>query len=155
MWTPETFPDADNVPWKLLIRANFVREVDAFVATAILAQLAQVASVEVTAQVTEAANKALRQAPADKLGRGARAEAMVAVADFIEICPPWWPWPWPRPWPWPGPRPWQQELNHPLEQLGTPYEGLVLQGALDLIDRVGSPGLQEGLGTVLKEIGHR
>ena len=155
MWTPEDFPGADNVPWQLLIRARFVRDVDAFVATAVVGQVARVASLDVATKVAQGAAEAMRGMPAEKLGRAARSDVFGAVADFIDICPPWPPWPRPRPWPWPwpGPWPWADGRENPFEQIGTPYEGIVLQGALDLVARVGSPQLQEQFGGVLKELG--
>lgn len=151
MWTQEDFPGADKVPWQLLIRARFVKELDALVATTIVNKVAQVASAKVVAQVATAAAEAMRAAPADKLSRTARSEALTAMADFIDICPPWWPWPWP----WPGPRPpwWFRDQENPFEQVGTPYEGLVLEGALDLLGRAGSPQLQEQLGGTIRELG--
>lgn len=160
MWTQEDFPGADQVPWQLLIRARFVKEVDALVATTIVNQLAQVASADVITKVATAAAEAMHAAPGDKLSRTARSEAITAMADFIDICPPWpWPrpWPWPPgpwPWPWPGPWPWTDGRENPLEKIGSPYEGLVLEGALDLLGRAGSAQLQERLGGVLKELGH-
>src|SRR5699024_2014550 len=116
MWTQEDFPGADKVPWQLLIRARFVKELDALVATTIVNKVAQVASAKVVAQVATAAAEAMRAAPADKLSRTARSEALTAMADFIDICPPWWPWPWP----WPGPRPpwWFRDQENPFEQVG-------------------------------------
>ena len=153
MWTVEDFPGADKVPWQLLIRARFVRDVDAFVATAVVGQVAHVASLDVATRVAEAAAGALRGMPAEKLGRAARGDAFGAIADFIDICPPWPPWPWPRPWPGPWPWPWADGRDDPFAQVGTPYEGIVLQGALDLLGRAGSPQLQEHLGGVIKELG--
>jgi hypothetical protein len=154
MWTPEDFPGADKVPWQLLIRARFVREVDAFVASTIVGQVARVASVEVAARVATVASEAMRAAPAERISRTGRSDALSAVADFIDICPPWpWPWPWPWPGPWPGPWPWLEGRENPFEKIGSPYEGVVIQGALDLVGRAGSPGLQEQLGGVLKEVG--
>lgn len=150
MWTAEDFPGADKVPWQLLIRARFVREVDAFVATAIVNKVAQVASVEVAARVATAAAEAMKSVPADKLNRTTRTDALSAVADYIDICPPWWPWPWP------GPRPprWFDGRESQFDKIGSPYQGLVLEGSLQLLERAGSPQLQEQLGGVLREVGH-
>lgn len=163
MWTVDDFPGADNVPWPLLIRARLVRDLDAFVATTVVHQVAQVASREVTTRIAEAAAEGMRAAPAEKVNRTARVDALDAVAAFIDICPPW-PWPWPRPprppwpWPWPGPGnyppgpyPWFEGQEHPWAKIGSPYQGAVLAGALDLVTRVGSQQLQEQLGGALKE----
>lgn len=152
MWTPEDFPGADNVPWQLLIRARFVRDVDAFVATAIVRQVSQVASFEVATRVAEAAAEGMKGAAAEKVSRTGRADALGAVADFIDICPPW-PWPWP--WPWPGPWPWLEGRENPWEKFGSPYQGTVLTGALDLLRKVGSPQLQERMGGLLEELTQR
>ncbi|SOC53582.1 hypothetical protein [Ornithinimicrobium cerasi] len=154
MWTPESFPGADKVPWQLLIRARYVREVDAFVASTIVGQVAHVASLDDAARVATAAAEATRAMPAERLSRTARGDALIAVADFIDICPPWpWPWPWPWPGPWPGPWPWFEGRENPFEKIGSPYQGIVLEGALDLLGRAGSPQLHEQLGGVLKELG--
>lgn len=150
MWTPEGFPGADKVPWQLLIRARLVRDVDAFVASTIVRQVTQVASVEVAARVATAAAEAMRSAPVEKLDDSTRGVAFRAVADFIDICPPW-PWPWP--WPWPGPLPWFEGRTNPLEGIASPYEGIVLEGALELLGQAGSHHLHEQLGGVLKEAG--
>lgn len=155
MWTAEDFPGADKVPWQLLIRARLVREVDAFVATTIVGEVARVASTDVAVRVATAASEALRQSPAKKVPGEVRIAAASAVADFIDICPPWpwpWPWPWPGPGPWPGPWPWADREGR-WEQVGHPYESLVLQGALELLDTAGSGPLQEQLGGVLREVG--
>lgn len=149
-WTFEDYPSADKVPWQVLIRARFVREVDAFVASTIVRQVTQVASVEVAAKIASAGAAATRETTADKVSRSTRSEALVAVADFIDICPPW-PWPWP--WPWPGPWPRFEGRENPFEKVGSPYEGIVLDGALDLLGRAGSPQLQERLGGALKDLG--
>lgn len=154
----------DKVPWPLLIRARLVRDLDAFVATTVVQQVAQVASIKVATRVAEVAAEGMRAAPVERLTRTARVDALDAVAEFIDICPPWpWPRPWPRPrpWPfpdpfpgpWPGPFPWFEGHEHPWENSGSPYQGAVLAGALDLVTRVGSPQLQEQMGGALKELG--
>lgn len=163
MWTAEDFPGADKVPWPLLIRARLVRDLDAFVATTVVHQVAQVASLEVTTRIAQAASEGLRAASAEKVDGTARIDALDAVATFLDICPPWpwprprppWPWPWPGPGPRPGPDPdpWPEGQEHPWQQIGSPYQGTVLAGALDLVAQVGSPQLQEQLGGALKELG--
>jgi hypothetical protein len=156
MWTAEDFPGADKVPWQLLIRARFVRELDVVIASTVVNRVMLVASPEVSAQVAMAASDALRTLPEEKASSEARLTAAVAVADFIDICPPW-PWPWPRPWPQPGPWPWPGPnpgpWPGPWEKISHPMADLVLRGAVDLLETAASPELARRLGDVLHEVG--
>lgn len=160
MWTADEFPGAEKVPWQLLIRARYVHDIDAFVATTIVQQVTQVATLDVATKIAAVAAESVQVDQAEKLERKVLADALSAVADFLDICPPWPPWPrppWPRPpWPWPGPwpGPWPfADREDPFEQIATPYQDVVLRGALDLVGQVGSPQLQERLGGALKEMG--
>ncbi|MFK5633419.1 hypothetical protein [Ornithinimicrobium sp. LYQ103] len=156
MWTGEDFPGADKVPWQLLVRARFVRELDVVIASTVVNRVMQVASPEVASQVALAASEAMRQLPDEKASGEARLTAAVAVADFLDICPPWpWPrpWPLPGPWPWPGPGPNPGPWPGPWEKISHPMADLVLRGAVDLLEKAASPELARQLSGVLHEAG--
>ena len=55
MWDSDNFPGADNVPWQLLIRARFAHEIDAILASVVVARVGAVASVDITRQVAAVA----------------------------------------------------------------------------------------------------
>ena len=60
MWTQDDFPGADHVPWQLLIRARFVHEIDAVIASRVVTRLAPALGRE----------KAVRLAAAGTVRRG-------------------------------------------------------------------------------------
>jgi hypothetical protein len=128
----------DNIPWQLLIRARFVHEIDALVASVVTQRVSQVATVEVARAVATAAQHAgasreVREASAEQ-----RVAALEAVLDWDDdLCPRR-----PHPWPWPGPR-------RVFDDLSDPVAGMVIAQALDLVKVAGSDHLQSTLGATL------
>ncbi len=139
MWTAEDFPGADSVPWPLLIRARHAYEIDAVVASTILRQVSQLASVAVTERLAEAAHTALADSPREEAGHDQRLNALTTMADFDELCPPWFRWPRPKP---------------RYDDISDPLLGLVVEGAMELVRSVGSESLNKTLGAVLQDIAH-
>ncbi len=145
MWDPENFPGADNVPWPLLIRARYQFEVDAHIASSVVAAVARFAPEEVTAKVAKAADSAVRKSMSERaeLSADQRVAFLGAVADWEdgELCPRWWRWPFP----WPPKKDWARELGDPIAYVA-------LQRGLDLITAAGSQQLQESLGGAIQGI---
>lgn len=141
MWTQEDFPGADKVPWQLLIRARYVDQIDALVASLVVEQVSRVASVSITQKLTEAAGTAVREAPHEKATANMRLGALGSVADFYDICPPGWPFRWP-----PRPKGHLDDFSHPMT-------GPVIEGALELVRSAGSEQLNKTLGSALQEVG--
>jgi len=141
MWDPDNFPGADHVPWQLLIRARYAHELDAVLASVVVARVGAVASVEITRKVAEVAAQAI-SADREKVSAATKVRAMSAAADFDD----WWcGTPWPRHWP---PKP------HGLfDDLSDPIAGLVIEQALTMVRGGGSEALQKSLGDVLAEAG--
>ena len=140
MWDIDHFPGADHVPWPLLIRARFVHQIDAVLASVIVNQVGAVASAEVTRAVARAAHETIGSGRAEDVTPEQRVAAFDAVLDFDDWCPTR-----PRhPWPWPGPRPRFEELSDPIAEV-------VLQQAYDLVQRAGSEDLKKTLGSTLAE----
>jgi hypothetical protein len=136
MWRSDDFP-GDNVPWQLLIRARYVHEIDAIVASIVYHQIAAVASTEVARQVAEAGQSAVHSS--DRATAEQKVSALSAVMDWDgPICgtryPGWWPH---------GP--------HRFEELSDPIIKVVLARAAELVNRAGSEELQKNLGSVLSE----
>ncbi len=141
MWDPDNFPGADNVPWQLLIRARFAHEVDAILASVVVARVGAVASVETTRKLTEVAAQAVVR-DREKMSSSSRVRALSAAADFDD----WWcGTPWPRHWP---PKP-----HGVFDDLEDPIAGLVVAQAHQMVQAGGSEALQKSLGEVLAEVG--
>lgn len=140
MWDPENFPGADNVPWQLLIRARFVHEVDAVLASVVVSRVGSVASVEVVRRLTEAAGQGLAR-DFERTSSSGRVRALSAAADFDDWCGT----PWPRPWP---PR-----RNPAFDDLADPVMPMVVAQAHRLVMSGGSEALQKSLGEALVEVG--
>lgn len=140
MWDPDNFPGADNVPWQLLIRARFVHELDAILASVVVARVGAVASVEITRKVAEVAAQAVG-AEREKVTAGTKVRAVSAVADFDDWCGT----PWPRRWP--------PKSHGVFDDLSDPMAGLVIEQALSMVRAGGSEALQKSLGEVLAEVG--
>ena len=142
MWDPDNFPGADHVPWQLLIRARYAHEIDAVIASYVVARIGAVASAELTFKIAEVASQTM---PAErvKATATARLNALSAIADFDD-----WPWcgtpPWPRHWP-PKPR--------GFDDLSDAVLPLVLERAAAFVRAGGSEQLQGSLGEVLNELG--
>jgi hypothetical protein len=140
MWTQDDFPGAQSVPWQLLIRARYVFEIDALVASTVVRAVATVGSRELTVKVAEAAAAGVRASERGvEAGDGQRVGFLRAAADWEDdgICPPWWPWHGPRP--------------HYVDDVGDPLVAIVLERAHALVDAAGSQQLQGALGAVLRE----
>ena len=141
MWDPENFPGADHVPWQLLIRARFAHELDAVLASVVVARVGAVSSVEITRKVAEVATQAIT-ADREKATATSKMRALSAAADFDD----WWcGTPWPRHWP---PKP-----HGVFDDLSDPIAELVIDQALTMVRAGGSEGLQKSLGEVLAEVG--
>jgi len=143
MWSQEEFPGAREVPWQLLIRARYTYEIDALIASTVVRAVATVGAQELTENVAEAARAGVAASE-----RGVRASAeqrtafLDAAADWEDgICPPWWPWPGPRP--------------HYVDGLGDPISAIVLASAVTLVTQGGSPALHTTLGSVLGQAAGR
>jgi len=138
MWTQDDFPGADHVPWQLLIRARFVHEIDAVIASRVVTRLAPALGRE----------KAVRLAAAGTVRRGKEEAtdahivgALRGLAAWEEgdgICPENWPFRWPP-------------KKKGFEDFDDPMVLAVIDGTFDLL-RSGSPALQESLGAALREI---
>ena len=141
MWDIDHFPGADHVPWQLLIRARYAHELDAVLASVVVARVGAVASVDITRQVASVAQDAIT-ADREKVTAATKVRAMSAAADFDD----WWcGTPWPRHWP-PKPR-------GVFDDLSDPIAGLVIEQALTMVRAGGSEALQKSLGEVLAEVG--
>ncbi len=141
MWTYDDFPGAKNVPWQLLIRARFVHEIDAVLASTIVRNLGGVASVSVTKTLIAAAEKALSDKRPTEVSAGQRAAAVIAVADWEELCP--------RPWPWP----WPPRRHLVFDELSDPITTVLAERAIQLVKAAGSEALQKSLGGALAKMG--
>lgn len=138
MWTIDDFPGANNVPWQLLIRARYVHEIDAVVASLVFNQVAAVASTEIAAHVAEAGRRTVHTS--DRATAEQKLTAMSAIMDWDgPVCgtryPGWWHH-------GPGPR---------FEGLSDPIAGVAFARAAELVNRAGSEELQKSLGSVLTE----
>jgi hypothetical protein len=141
MWDPENFPGADNVPWQLLIRARYAHEIDAVLASVVVARVGAVASLDVARKVAAVASDAIT-AEREKATAPAKVRALSAAAEFDD----WWCGnSWPRHWP---PKP-----HSVFDDLGDPISGLVIEQALTMVRAGGSEALQKTLGDVLAEVG--
>ncbi len=140
MWGPDDFPGASNVPWQLLIRARYVHEIDAVVASIAVAAIAAVAAEGVVGETARRAVTASSPAGRQAVAPEQQLSVLSAVADFDEFCGTL-----PRHWWGPGPRPKY------LDRFGDPVAQLVLDQVASLVDRAGSPALQEALGGTLAE----
>ena len=142
MWDPEHFPGADNVPWPLLIRARFQHEVDAILASTIVANLAGRVGDQLARQLAVAG----AQGVAASLREPTRSKAR--SGEFVNLLAEWDDWcgtKWPRwPFPWPGPRPGSELLD--------PAAVVLASKAIRLVELAGGPGLNEQLGSTLGEI---
>ncbi len=143
MWTEDGFPAADNVPWQLLIRARFAHEIEGYVASTVVRGVSHFAGARLSAEVAKVALDAVaesRRSPVE-LGAEERVRILNAVADWDgEICPPWWPWPFP-------PRP-----KH-LGDIDDPLIFEVLGAAIELARSVGAKGLAQNLAQVAEQLG--
>jgi hypothetical protein len=141
MWDPDNFPGADHVPWQLLIRARYAHEIDAVLASVVVARVGAVASDGVTRKVATVAQDAISP-DREKVSAAGKLRALSAAADFDD----WWcGTPWPRHWP---PKP-----HGVLDDLSDPIMGLVVEQALTMVRAGGSEALQKALGDVLDEVG--
>jgi len=141
MWDPDNFPGADHVPWQLLIRARYAHELDAVLASVVVARVGALASVETTRKVAEVATHAITP-EREKVTSAIKVRALSAAADFDD----WWcGTPWPRHWP---PKP-----HGVFDDLSDPIAGLVIEQALTMVRAGGSEALQKSLGDVLAEVG--
>lgn len=141
MWTSDDFPGADKVPWQLLIRARYLHQIDAVVASAVVQQVSRCASVEITEQVVRAATEGVSQSSREEASSEQRISALSSAMDFVDICPPNWPFRWP-------PRP-----KGRFEELSDPIAHVVLEGALEFVRAAGSDRLNKTLGETLHEVG--
>ncbi len=145
MWDSEHFPGANKVPWRLLIRARFVYEVDAVLASTIVRTVGSMASAGAGKALTVAAEKALADKRHAEVSAQQRVAALTALLDWDDWCGT----PWPRHWPWP-PRP-----HDVFDDLSDPVAALFADRALQLVKAAGSEALQKSLGGALaKMAGH-
>jgi hypothetical protein len=130
--------DLSHVPWQLLIRARTTSEVDAVIASVVLARLAEVGSVEAIRAVAEAAHGA-RGASTEPATAEQRLSALSAVADFDD----WFCGNGPR-------RPWPHR-GDVLDTVSDPVISIVADGARTLVG-AGSPALQKTVGEALAQL---
>ncbi|MFL6060167.1 MAG: hypothetical protein ACJ72E_02975 [Marmoricola sp.] len=123
------------VPWQLLIRARYVHEIDALIASTVIENIGRVAGSQVTRTLVEAAHAAGHAEP-----QAATPEQRVAALEAIddwERCgtryPHWWP------------------PHHHLgfDDLSDPVVVVLQARAFDLVRAVGSERLQQTLGSAL------
>ncbi|PZQ92027.1 MAG: hypothetical protein DI534_03570 [Leifsonia xyli] len=142
MWTSDDFPGADRVPWQLLIRARFVHEIDAIVASRITRALAAVLPAKAVSEFGRVAARAAAASPREEAGPEVTVRALRAYDDFEEICPRW-PWPWPGHGPWPHP--------HGPEEFVDPIVLVTIDGARELL-AAGTPDFQKSVGAALDDL---
>ena len=140
MWDAEHFPGVNNVPWQLLIRARYAYEIDAVLASVVVARVGEVASASIGRKVAEVAQEAVT-AEREKATSTGRLRALSAVADFDDWCGNSWPRPWP-------PKP-----HGVFDDVSDPITELVIEHALTMVRSGGSEALQKTLGDVLAEVG--
>lgn len=128
-----------DTPWPLLIRARFVHEIDALVASMVSQRVGQVASLEVARAVADAAQHAGARREVREASPEQRVAAFEAVADWDDgdWCPTY-------PHRWHGP-------HHVFDDLEDPMASLVIAQALDLVKAAGSDHLQGTLGAALEK----
>lgn len=142
MWDPENFPGADNVPWQLLIRARFVHEIDAVLASTVVQHVAAVAPIEATRVLAATAQKAVSAVAREEATPEQRTAAFDAALEWDDWCgTPWRKWP-PRP-------------KRGFEDLFDPVADMVIGQAAELIRAGGSEQLQKTLGSALDEVAMR
>ena len=131
MIDPDSDWDLKRIPWQILIRARFAHELDALLASAILSEVARFASHEFAHELAKSAFSAVSGRHATtELTDAARMQALLAVADWDDICPVGWPY---------RPRP------HRLDEFGDPMLVLVLEQSIALVETAGSERLQKAL----------
>jgi len=149
MWDPEHFPGADNVPWELLIRARFVRELDAIVASRITRALTEVLPAKTVARFAQTATQAVAAAPREELDGETTKRAFTAFVDFDDWCGtgrPKWPLPWPRP-------NWDELLREVIRhEFVDPLAVATIDRAQLFLEGAGSPDLQKQLGAALDDL---
>ena len=123
-----------GLPWQLIIRARYVDEIDALLASIIAARVAQVASAETAHAVASAAQRAGRVSQRREASAEQRVAAFEAIADWEDN----WCWTWPHPWP--GPR---------FDDVSDALAGMVMAHAAELVKVGGSEQLQVTLGAAL------
>lgn len=152
MWTPDDFPGADHVPWQLLIRARYVFELDAVIASRVVRALAEVLPATAAAELSRAATRALTAVPRTPVKAATTTRALTAFADFDDWCGTKWPrWPWP----WPGPR-WfdPRELitdGRLTVEFADPIAIATLGRARAFVDAAGSPEFSKEFGAALDQ----
>lgn len=149
MWDPEHFPGADNVPWELLIRARFVRELDAVVASRITRALAEVLPAKSVARFAQVATAAAAKSAFDEVDGETTKRALVAFTEFDDWCGTgrWrWPFPWPRP-------NWDELLREALRnEFVDPLAVATIDRARTFLEGAGSPDFQKQLGAALDDV---
>jgi len=127
MWSPEDFPGAKNVPWQLLIRARYVYEIDAVLASIVVNRLSAFATEAATEKVASVLREAVGRASSEPANGEHRLAAMEALADWEND------WCGTGRWPhWPGPHP----------HFDDPITSVVIAQAGRLFDGGASEGVQ-------------
>lgn len=142
MWTSEDFPGAKNVNWQLLIRARYVHEIDATLASTVVRAVGSLASVGAGKALAVAAEKALSGERPVEASAQHRVTALTAMLDWDEWCGT----PWPHHWGWP-PR-----CHDGFDDLSDPLTSVFADRALQLVKAAGSEALQKSLGGALAKI---
>jgi hypothetical protein len=142
MWSSEDFPGASSVPWQLLIRARYVHEIDAVVASIAVAAISAVAAERFVEEMARSASDPEPERAPVPASPEHKLSALSAIADFEDWCGTL-----PRHWWGPGPRP------RYIDQLGDPIASLVIDRAAVLVERAGSGDLRSGLGAALRRSG--
>jgi hypothetical protein len=124
-----------------LIRARYVHEIDAVLASTVVEHIGTVASVEIARVVATAAQRAVAEGGRDKAAPEQRVAAFDAALEWDDWCGT----PWPHRWP-PRPKLGFDDLSDPVAQL-------VIGKALELVRAGGSDLLQKTLGEALVEVG--
>ena len=142
MWDIDHFPGAKHVPWQLLIRARYVREIDAVLASTVVRAVGSMASVGAAKALAVAAEKALSGAQSIEASDQQRVTAMSAMLDWDGWCGT----PWPHHWGWPPRR------HDGFDELSDPLTSVLADHALEMVKVAGSEALQKNLGGALAKM---
>jgi hypothetical protein len=140
VWGPDDVPDFRATPWQLLIRARYVHELDAVLASMVVNKLEPYASREAVRTLASAAHVLGVDRPEE-----ASAEQRMAVLDAVLE---WEDWPCGTPVPGHhgpvGPR-------RVFDDIGDPMAGVLFAKSSELVERAGSEALRTSLGKVLAD----
>ena len=136
------FRGPNPVPWRQLIRARYVREIDAALASTVVRTVGSMASVGAAKALAVAAEKALADERPVEVSAQHRVNALNAMLEWDGWCGT----PWPHHWGWPPRR------HDGFDDLSDPLTSVFADRALQLVKAAGSEALQKTLGGALTEM---